>query len=215
MAKACSIIFDLDGTLWDALSPITLAWNEAMRKAKAPYSFSEETLRSYMGLTPEETGPLAFPDCSFAEQMRLFRLCVREEISYLSVHPGKLYPKERETLALLSQRYSLYLVSNSDKGYVENYLSACQMEAYFSGHVCAGDTGLPKWGNIRYIIEKEKLSKALYIGDTLKDKIETDKAGIPFIHATYGFGSAIDCAYKISRLGDLPFEADLVFKKEG
>jgi phosphoglycolate phosphatase len=147
--------------------------------------------------------------------MRLFRLCVKEEIAYLSVHPGKLYPKERETLAQLSQRYSLYLVSNSDKGYVENYLSACQMEEYFSGHVCAGDTGLPKWGNIRYIIEKEKLSRALYIGDTLKDKIETDKAGIPFIHATYGFGKPIDCTYKISRLEDLPSEADLVFKKEG
>ena len=215
MAKQCSIIFDLDGTLWDALSPITLAWNEAMAKAKTPYSFSEETVRSYMGLTPEETGPLAFPGCSFEEQMRLFRLCVKEEIAYLSVHPGKLYPKERETLARLSQRYSLYLVSNSDKGYVENYLSAWQMEEYFSGHVCAGDTGLPKWGNIRYIIEKEKLSRALYIGDTLKDKIETDKAGIPFIHATYGFGKAIDCTYKISRLEDLPSEADLVFKKEG
>src|SRR5574344_850923 len=133
--------------------------------------------------------------------MKLFRLCLNEEIAYLAVHPRKLYPKEKETLALLSKRYSLYLVSNSDKGYVENYLSACQMEAYFSGHVCAGDTGWPKWGN------------ALYIGDTLKDKNETEKAGIPFIHAAYGFGEIPNYPYRIARLEDLPLEAERVFKK--
>lgn len=213
MAKENSIIFDLDGTLWDALSPITLAWNIAMKKANAPYAFSEDTMRSFMGLTPEETGPLAFPGRSFEEQMKLFRLCLNEEIAYLAVHPGKLYPKEKETLALLSKRYSLYLVSNSDKGYVENYLSACQMEAYFSGHVCAGDTGLPKWGNILYIMKKENLTNALYIGDTLKDKNETEKAGIPFIHAAYGFGEIPNYPYRIARLEDLPLEAERVFKK--
>jgi phosphoglycolate phosphatase len=214
MEKECSIIFDLDGTLWDAIAPITVAWNQAMAKAKAPFRFDEVKMKSYMGLTPAETCPLAFPGLSFEEEMKLFQSCVHEEIVYLSKHPGKLYPKEQETLAVLSQSYSLYLVSNSDKGYVENYLSACHMEEYFSGHLCAGDTGLAKWQNIQYLIKRENIARALYIGDTLKDKVETEKAGIPFIHAAYGFGIIENCPHAIRRLEDLPTEAGIVFKNE-
>jgi phosphoglycolate phosphatase len=213
MKKECNIIFDLDGTLWNAIAPITLAWNQAMEKENAPFRFDEVKLKSYMGLTPAETCPLAFPGLGFEEQMRLFQSCVKEEIVYLSKHPGVLYPKERVTLATLAERYGLYLVSNSDKGYVENYISACHMEEYFSGHLCAGDTGLAKWANIRYLIQCENLAKALYIGDTLKDKIETEKAGVPFIHAAYGFGVIPNCPHAIGRLEDLPKEALLIFGK--
>jgi phosphoglycolate phosphatase-like HAD superfamily hydrolase len=70
-----------------------------------------------------------------------------------------------------------------------------------------GDTGLPKWGNILYLMKKRNLVKALYIGDTLKDKNETEKAGIPFIHAAYGFGEFLDCPHAIARLSDFPQEA--------
>jgi phosphoglycolate phosphatase len=192
MVKQCSIIFDLDGTLWDALSPITLAWNEAMAKAKMPYSFSEETVRSYMGLTPEETGPLAFPGCSFEEQMRLFRLCVKEEIAYLSVHPGKLYPKERETLAQLSQRYSLYLVSNSDKGYVENYLSACQMEDTLKIYNMALGSNctykISRFGAIAQLGERlvrnEEVAGPIPVGSTKAKRIRT-----PFAETAIAFAS--------------------------
>jgi phosphoglycolate phosphatase len=212
MKKECSLIFDLDGTLWDAVSPITAAWNQAMAEEKAPFLFDEAKIKSYMGLTPEETCPLAFPGVPFEEEMRLFQACLRSEIAYLSKNPGKLYPKEREVLAELSKTYSLYLVSNSDKGYVENYLTACQMSAFFSGHVCAGDTGLAKWANIQYLMKRENLAKALYIGDTAKDKNETEKAGIPFIHAAYGFGEIPHCRYRLSRLADLPLVAAEVFR---
>lgn len=212
MAKQYSILFDLDGTLWDALSPITLAWNEAMKVKNIPIVFSEKTMKSFMGLTPEETCPLAFPGYPFEQQMVLFKACIASEIAYLSKHPGALYPEEKEILGLLAKTYTLYIVSNSDKGYVENYLTACHVESFFSGHVCAGDTGLAKWANIRYLIEKEKLDQALYIGDTLKDKNETEKAGIPFIHAAYGFGVIPNCPNHIERLEDLPKEAARIFK---
>jgi len=212
MKKEYAILFDLDGTLWDALSPITLAWNEEMKVRNLPISFSEAKIKSFMGLTPEETYPLAFPGYSFSDQAVLFKACIASEIAYLSKHPGRLYPQEKETLSLLIKTYSLYIVSNSDKGYVENYLEACHVASFFAGHVCVGDTGLPKWGNILYMIKRENLSRVLYIGDTLKDKNETEKAGIPFIHAAYGFGVIPDCPHAIAHLSDLPKEAAQVFK---
>jgi phosphoglycolate phosphatase len=206
-----ALIFDLDGTLWDAISPIVVAWNEAMVEAKAPFRFDYAKIKSYMGLTPEETCPLAFPDVPFEEEMSLFKHCIRSGIAYLSHHPGALYPDERETLALLQQSYPLYIVSNSDKGYVENYLRACQMEGYFKGHLCAGDTGLPKWGSIRKMMALESLGPVIYIGDTLKDKVESDKAGVAFIHAAYGFGKIEPDPVAISSLKELPCRAKILF----
>jgi phosphoglycolate phosphatase len=208
-----SIFFDLDGTLWDALLPLTQTMNQTMIAAGKPYRFTPDTVRPFMGLTPEETVPVAFPGMEFSEGLALFKKSLADEVKYLSVHPGKLYPHEEEVLQILSKRYPLYVVSNSDKGYVENYLRSCQMEKYFAGHICAGDTGFPKWKNIVYLREKEKISQVIYIGDTLKDRIESEKAGVLFIHAAYGFGAIPDEPHAIASLAELPEMAARLFKE--
>lgn len=206
-----SIFFDLDGTLWDALAPLTDSWNNAMIKYHLPMRFTLDMTRSYMGLTPEETVPLAFPGVPFEKGLEIFREAIGEEIKHLAVHPGKLYPHERKILGELQKKYPLYVVSNSDKGYVENYIKSCHMEQYFAGHICAGDTGFPKWKNIIYLKEKEKIDQVIYIGDTLKDKVEAEKAGVLFIHAAYGFGAIEDDRCFISSLDELPQKAEHLF----
>jgi phosphoglycolate phosphatase len=208
--KQC-IFFDLDGTLWDALIPLTESWNQAMVKADKPYRFTLEKTKSYMGLTPEETVPLAFPDVPFEEGLKLFKTALVSEIGYLSEHPGKTYPQEDEVLEKLSEKYLLTIVSNSDKGYVENYLKACHKEKYFADHVCAGDTSLPKWKNILYLKEKMKADQVIYIGDTLKDKTESLKAHVLFIHAAYGFGEIENDEHYIKSLEELPPLAEKLF----
>ena len=78
-----SIFFDLDGTLWDAISPLVDSYNETMIKHHYPYRFDYGKVKSCMGLTPEETGLLFFPDLEQKEGLDLFRLIVREEIQFL------------------------------------------------------------------------------------------------------------------------------------
>ena len=206
MKKA--ILFDLDGTLWDAIVPITDSWNETMKRKMVPFSFDTVKIKSYMGLTPEETVPLAFPGIPFEEGLALFKRCVQDENRFLAKKPGLLYPGEEEVLALLSKKYFLGIVSNSDRGYVENYLASCRMSPYFSYHVCAGDTGLPKWGNILYAKKENALDSLFYIGDTLKDKLESEKANVPFVHAAYGFGVIPSCPHAIHALRELPEMAE-------
>ena len=207
-----SLFFDLDGTLWDALDPLTASWNQAMKEANKPYIFSKAKMQTFMGLTPEETCPLAFPGTSLKEGLELFKIELKAEIKYLALHPGTLYPREEEIISLLANKYPLYIISNSDKGYVENYLNACRMGKYFKDHVCVGDTGLVKWQNIVYMKNKEKISDVIYIGDTLKDKTESEKAGVKFIHAAYGFGTIEEDPYKINCLAELPALAEILFK---
>ena len=207
-----AILFDLDGTLWNALDTITEAWNKAMKEHNLKYSFSLETMKSFMGLTPKETAPLAFKDVDLNKGLEYFVLCLNEEIKYLRVHPGKLYENEEEVLKELSKHYPLFIVSNSDKGYIEDYLNAYDFNKYFKDHVCAGDTDLEKWQNILYIKNKYQLEEIIYVGDTKKDLNESIKAGVKFIHASYGFGEIEEEVLKISKLRELPDLIKKVFR---
>lgn len=207
-----SIFFDLDGTLWDAINQIKESWNLTMERLNQPFSFSFEVIKSTMGLTPLETLPITFSGLEEKEAMKLFQECVKDEIKFLNKKPGTLYPNEIEVLTSLSKKYPLYIVSNSDVGYVENYLTSCHMEKYFKGHVCAGDTKLAKWQNILYLKEKEGIDEVIYVGDTLKDKIESEKANVQFIHASYGFGVIENDEFNITNLLELPPLVDEMFK---
>jgi phosphoglycolate phosphatase len=208
-----ALFFDLDGTLWDALVPLMDSWNKAQEEAGTKYRFDLETTRSFMGLTPEETGLLAFPEETKERQMELFKINLDAEIIYLATHPGKLYSHEEEVLSSLSKKYDLFVISNADKGYVENYMNACKMRKYFVDFVQAGDTSLPKWQNILWMKDKYKIDEVIYVGDTLKDKIESEKAGVKFIHAAYGFGTIENDEYKINSLLELENLADKMFSK--
>ncbi len=208
-----AIFFDLDGTLWDAIEEIKDSYNEAMKVNNLKYSFDYKTVKSFMGLTPLETVRLAFNDVSEKEGLRYFDICFKYEIKYLSSHPGKLYPSEFEVLSLLSKTYPLYIVSNADKGYIENYLNNYDKNHCFSGHLCAGDTSLDKAENIRFLMKKEGIDEVIYVGDTLKDLKECEKANVNFIHASYGFGVINNPKYKINSLGELPNVVNKIFTK--
>lgn len=210
MKKA--LFFDLDGTLWNALPSLTEAWNIAMEKNNKKYRYDIKTMTSFMGLTPIETVPLAFYDESIEEGLKLFDLCFKEEIDYLKKKPGKLYSNEIEVLKKLKEKYPLFIISNADCGYIECYLEGCKVSSLFVDHLAAGDTKKEKWENILLMKEKYNLDDVIYIGDTLKDQIESNKAKVKFIHAAYGFGKIENCKYEINSLDELEEKVDILFK---
>ena len=74
----------------------------------------------------------------------------------------------------------------------------------------------------KYFIFKKKyqLDEIIYIGDTLKDKIEANKANVKFIHANYGFGkidneeNEINSLYELIPLVEKLFNHQPLTKKE-
>ena len=61
--KTDSIIFDLDGTLWDSIDGIAASWNEALaeRFPDVPRRLSAEDVRAVLGKTIPEIGRAFFP----------------------------------------------------------------------------------------------------------------------------------------------------------
>lgn len=211
--KRLALIFDLDGTLRDAIEPIKDAWNVAMEEHNLSYRFDYTTIKSFMGLTPKETIDIAFKDVSFEKGQKYFEILINKEIEYLKTHPGKLYQNEESVLKELNKKYDLFIVSNSDKGYIENYLNYFNFNKHFKDHLCAGDTKLEKYQNILLVKEKYRLNEVFYIGDTLKDKIESEKANVNFIHAKYGFGNINSQCLSINSLDELPNLIEKVRKR--
>lgn len=203
-----SLLFDLDGTLWDAVVPITEAWLAVGRKYFGPsFALDSRDVGSCMGKTMDEIAKLITPEGADPSLLPDFIAeSFRYEIEYLFDHPGTLYPRELETLRELSKRYDLYIVSNAQAGYIENYLKVLP-EPLFKGHMCWSDTKQEKAVTIGALLSRYGIDKldAIYIGDTKKDREAAHKAGIGFIYCAYGFEKTpLEGETALRRFADLP-----------
>ena len=188
--KYDSIIFDLDGTLWDSTDTITEAWQTAL--SKAPYMQSEimtrERVRSITGMTYDKIFEKLFPFLTDAQRAEVKYLCSVSELEILQKQGGTLYPGLTETLEYLGEKYKLYIVSNCQSGYIELFMDLHDMHDHFLAHQCFGTKGNPKADNIKDIVNDHDLKAPVYVGDTMGDYESATKAGVPFIFASYGFG---------------------------
>lgn len=199
-----SILFDLDGTLWDSTDAVAASWEEAL--AGVPDIEGPPTraqLEGVMGMTAEDLMAKLYPHLSKERHMELFDRCCQVENTYLREHGGVLYPQLEETLEALSQKLPLFIVSNCNEDYIPSFLDAHQLHRYFTDWECIGRTGRPKGENIRLVVKRNHLASPLYVGDTHMDQEAAAQAGVPFLHAAYGFGE-VEGAPKLLSFSELP-----------
>lgn len=184
-----SIIFDVDGTLWDSTEIIAEAWMEYLReKEHMEMELTAAQLSKLFGQLLADIAKAIFPELPEEEQLRLIDGCCQAEHEALLKTCAPLYEDLEETLQELSERYPLYIVSNCQAGYIEVFLESSGLGKYFKGHLCPGDTGMAKAENIMKIAKDYGLKSPVYVGDTMGDYNACVKAGVPFIFAAYGFG---------------------------
>ena len=200
-----ALIFDVDGTIWDTTPIVAPAWNEALDEMGLSYAHvTPDTLKGLFGKPMDEIIFRILPNESEEIRKKFEDLCYKKEEDAVGSKGGILFPFMKETLEKLSEKYKLYIVSNCQSGYIETMLRVTGFGSYFLDHACFGDAGILKAENIRMIIERNGLKNSAYIGDTQGDADATHKAGIPFIHASYGFGKKVDRAeYTISSVKEL------------
>lgn len=204
MGSFDSMIFDLDGTLWNAVKSVTEIWNRAVAKEPdVKETFSENDIKNIMGLNTKEIGDKLFPDLPDHRREALMALCGEAERKELPKIGGILYPGVEDTLRRLKERLPLFIVSNCDSGYIEAFLHHHHLEDCFRATLCYGDHGKEKAENIRSLMTAFALKNPVYVGDTEKDRLAAREAGISFLHAAYGFGRVEKETPAIHKISDL------------
>ena len=188
--RAESLIFDIDGTLWDSRELVARGYNQQLHQEGLDHlQVSAEQFLPLFGKVAEDIADVLFPSIPTPERYNLMYRCMAAEESYMKDDPCEVgYPGVKETLEALSKNHRLFIVSNSQKGYPELCMEKLGISSLFQGHLCYGDTGTEKGLTIRTLMEKYKITDAVYIGDTLADQQAADLAGIGFVWCSYGFG---------------------------
>ncbi|TWT25915.1 HAD family hydrolase [Planomicrobium sp. CPCC 101110] len=199
-----SIIFDLDGTLWDSREAIAISWNQVFEGLEeGSFSITKDDLTAMMGLQIDEIGEKLLPHLPPDKRKELLDRCSIVENDYLVEHGGTLYPEVGKVLESLARKYKLFIVSNCQEGYIEAFLKYYGFEKYILDFENPGRTGLLKGENIKLVMERNHLTAPVYVGDTQKDYEAAELAGIPFVYAEYGFGQVQAADYKIRNFREL------------
>ncbi len=200
-----SLIFDIDGTLWDSRALVAEGYNIQLRQENlANLCVTAEDLKPLFGKVMTEIADVILASIPVGERYALMERCMATENRYLHDDPCHIgYPGIRETMEQLAKNHRLFIVSNSQCGYPELCIRKLGLEPFIIGHMCFGDTGTSKGKTIRTLMENHGISSAIYIGDTQGDYEATLEAGIPFLWCTYGFGTPEGYAAKVDSFGEL------------
>ena len=108
-----SIIFDVDGTLWDSTDVVADAWNQIMEKeTDMTPNLTGTVLKGLFGRLLPDIAAVIFHEYPKERQLELIEACCAKEHEALLATPAPVYPGLVDALSILSRHYPLYIVSN-------------------------------------------------------------------------------------------------------
>jgi phosphoglycolate phosphatase len=201
-----SIIFDMDGTLWNSTPEVALAFNKVLKEKHPEVKevVTPERLQELFGLPLDVIAVKLYESVTEEHAIKVMRECCEYECEYLAEYGATLYQGLERTLSELSKEHKLLIVSNCQEGYIQCFFRAYpQLKQYFTDFEYPGRSGKLKADNIRLVIERNNLKKPIYVGDTKGDAIAAQEAGVPFVFARYGFGEVEEYVAVIDSLEEL------------
>jgi len=193
MKKYDAIIFDLDGTLWDASNATAAGWNAALISQGLPeLQITADQVRGISGLPFDECIVRLFGHAGQVDFEDLIAVIDAEEKQVVEAVGGTLFAGIKTGIEALAEEYPLFLVSNCQSWYLESFWSHSGIKKFFQGEDCFGHSGKPKAEMIKEISDQYSLKQPIYIGDTYWDQQASHVAGVSYAQVNYGFGQAIN-----------------------
>lgn len=201
------IFFDLDGTLVDTISDISLSVNLALKK-----NGLEEVPTSLVKTNLGHGSVNLITKCS------LNRFSSKLYEDYRTIYQANLcnlsrpYDKAQNTLeALLKQGHILGVYSNKDEEEVKKIINHYYPNLFKYIYGKRSDFPLkPDPAFMEYVIKTYNINDLCYVGDMDTDKTLAKNLGVPFIYASYGYSTTkLDSDYTLTKFSDL---GDLIAK---
>lgn len=199
-----SIIFDLDGTLWDATAATASGWNKAIKVLglKNP-EISNVDIQGICGHPYRKCMEILLPGLVKGNFDELYQALNFHEEASIREHGGDLFEYVEDGIKNLAKKYKLFIVSNCQGWYLDNFFEKYPLNEFFTDWTCNGMSGKPKNEMILDIKARNKLNNPIYVGDTEGDQNSSQKAGVPFYYAAYGFGKCNEYDKQINSFKEL------------
>jgi phosphoglycolate phosphatase len=197
-----ALIFDLDGTLWDAAAATTEGWNRALAQLHLPIRLTAPEIRSVAGNPTPRCFEILLPAlCPLPDAT--FQLFERRECDAVEALGGQVYEGVTEGLRRLASAYPLFLVSNCLDWYLRAFFRLTGVQPFFTDWDCHGLSGEGKRVMLQDLATRHGLRRAVYVGDTQGDQDSAGQAGMEFAFARYGFGQTTPCVLSFDSFPDL------------
>jgi phosphoglycolate phosphatase len=183
-----ALMFDIDGTLWNASSASAKGWNLGLAKLGIVREVTAEQIEMVAGNPYEKCIDILLPGLR-SGYPRLLDALNDCETEIVGSDGGEFYDGVIEGITQLANSYRLFLVSNCQEWYLNLFLDFSGLRPVLSGFDCHGMSGLPKNEMLSKMKRTHSLTNPVYIGDTAVDERAAELAGITFMHAAWGFGS--------------------------
>lgn len=191
MTNHDALIFDIDGTLWNACAASAKGWNNALVKLGIEQTVTDKQIESVAGLPFEDCIETLLPGLMNAYPHLLAALN-EAELEVVEIEGGIFYEGVLDGIKLLSESHQIFLVSNCQDWYLKLFLELSGLEPLLAGYDCNGLSGLPKHDMLTNMKNKYDLKNPVYIGDTASDEAACKQANLDFIHVSYGFGTTVN-----------------------
>lgn len=201
-----SIIFDMDGTMWNATESYAKIWNTTCQEYGIEAAFRGAHLEKFMGMSLESILDHLLGDQLNIDKEQFLKSLAKHEDQMMPKLGGVLYPGTFQSLERLSGKYRLFMLSNCSARGLVNFVNTTGTAHFFEGLLTQGERPVEKSENLRYMIERYSLTQPVYVGDTQADCDQAHSAGVPFIFAQWGFGECLN--------PDLSFESFILMTQE-
>ena len=194
-----NLIFDFDGTLADSSLGIYEAFKYSCKKNNLRYP-DLASFKKYIGPPINKLIYKVFPNIEAIKKEK-FISNFRRSYDNDFYKKFEWYEGVPETLNFLaeSNKNNLYIITNKPTSICIKLLKESKLYQLFDTVIgidylfYIGSRQAKKFSEkshaINYLISQKGLNKkqCVYIGDTIEDKVSSEKSGIQFIPALYGF----------------------------
>src|SRR5579872_4840819 len=122
MTKPDSIIFDMDGTLWDAVDTYAGSWDIVFKERNMNRTMPRSELAKMVGWEGKKVLETIMPDYDDETRQAIYARVNEIRRELLPKNGGILYDGVKDGLEQLAGKYQLFIVSNCAKGIIRMFI---------------------------------------------------------------------------------------------